>query len=122
MQIKIWLTNPKEVLQGAKPNFHPDAQVLDFASNGWLEVSIIEIPNPTLPPVDTIREKTVAAFRAKIHEVRAKAESQVRILEHELNKLLAIGYEQPANAADRDGVIVDDGFNSLGGDPNPLKR
>jgi hypothetical protein len=48
---------------------------------------------PELPSLDELTVRTVAGMREAVQKLRAKAESEARELEQQINDLLMLGYE-----------------------------
>jgi hypothetical protein len=96
--LQWYLTNAADVLQhrlesniqssrGDKPN--------DYLINeaGYIHVGTTMVPVPEIPSYDQLLVKTVQGMRDAVQTIRAKAESEAKMMEQQINDLLMIGHD-----------------------------
>jgi hypothetical protein len=86
---RVWLCNPNSDGEALY-----DFQNCDMSKHGWYEVGVFPIKFEE-PTREEIIPAVVEGLRKGLVEIRATAESRCRLVEEQIQNLLALTYDEP---------------------------
>jgi hypothetical protein len=103
--IRFWITNAESVLAGHSEPYLSLETKLElgapiagyYADQGYIHFHDMELEIPDVN-IDGLHEKTIAALKLHLTDIRAKAQLAVQDVETRINDLLMIGFSPAAEA------------------------
>jgi len=94
---QVYVSNPGDVLRYESEAYYSvelKDEVSKYLTNeaGYLHLGQVTIDLPDLPHREALTVLTVAAMREALAKHRAKAESEAKMMEQQINDLLMIGH------------------------------